>query len=62
MTTRDAQAPCQFVIFGAAGHLVTTKLLPALCHLEAAGRLPSSLRLVAFARRDWDSAAWAAQR
>jgi glucose-6-phosphate 1-dehydrogenase len=58
MKIADDQAPCHFVIFGASGHLVSTKLLPALYHLEAAGRLPDDLMMVALARRDWDTRAW----
>lgn len=50
--------PCHFVIFGAAGHLATTKLLPSLYHLEAAGCLGEALGIVAFARRDWDTERW----
>ncbi len=50
--------PCHLVIFGAAGHLVSTKLLPALYHLERAGRLEEPLGLVAFARRNWDTERW----
>jgi glucose-6-phosphate 1-dehydrogenase len=52
--------PCHFVVFGAAGHLVTTKLLPSLYHLELAGRLDAPLGFVAFARRDWDTQRWRA--
>ncbi len=54
------QYPCNFVIFGATGNLASAKLLPALYHLEAAGRLPPDLTFVAFARREWDDAAWRA--
>jgi len=50
--------PCHFVVFGALGHLVTTKLLPALYHLELVGRLDEPLKFVAFARRDWDTLNW----
>jgi glucose-6-phosphate 1-dehydrogenase len=50
--------PCYFVIFGAAGHLASTKLLPALYSLELAGCLDEALGIIAFARRDWDTAAW----
>jgi len=50
--------PCNFVIFGAVGHLATTKLLPSLYHLEAADCLGESLGIIAFARRDWDNAKW----
>lgn len=52
--------PCYFVIFGATGSLSTTKLLPALCQLEAAQRLHESLRFVAFARREWRREDWLA--
>ena len=45
--------PCAFVIFGATGNLASNKLLPALFHLEAAGRLVENLTLIAFSRRDW---------
>lgn len=50
--------PCTFVIFGATGNLSNNKLLPALYHLEAAGRLPETLNIIAFSRRPWDDAAW----
>ena len=50
--------PCHFVIFGATGNLVTDKLLPALYHLEIAGRINEDLRFVAFARRDWNQEEW----
>ena len=50
--------PCHFVVFGALGHLVTTKLLPSLYHLELVGRLDEALGFVAFARRDWDTPRW----
>jgi glucose-6-phosphate 1-dehydrogenase len=50
--------PCNFVIFGATGNLASIKLLPALYHLELADKLPDSLNFVAFARREWDDAAW----
>ena len=49
--------PCNFVIFGATGNLATKKLLPALLHLELAGKLPEALTFTAFARRDWDDTA-----
>lgn len=50
--------PCTFVIFGATGNLATNKLLPALYHLDCAGRLPEELAIVGFARRDWDDQQW----
>ncbi len=54
------KGPCHFVVFGALGHLVTTKLLPSLYHLELAGRLGEPLAFIAFARRDWDTQRWRA--
>lgn len=50
--------PCHFAIFGAAGHVVRTKLLPALYDLEAAGCLDATLCFVALARRDWNTETW----
>jgi glucose-6-phosphate 1-dehydrogenase len=50
--------PCQFVIFGAAGHLSRTKLLPSLYDLERAGRLTPDLALTALARRDLHTDGW----
>ncbi len=51
---------CQFVIFGATGDLASKKLLPALYHLQCAGRMPEAMRIFAFGRRTWDDAAWQA--
>lgn len=42
-----------FVIFGAAGHLSRTKLLPALHELFALGLLPQGTVIVGVARRPW---------
>jgi glucose-6-phosphate 1-dehydrogenase len=50
--------PCNFVIFGATGNLASIKLLPALYRLEMAGRLPESLDMIAFSRRDWNNDQW----
>lgn len=50
--------PCNFVIFGAAGHLAATKLLPSLYHLDAADCLGDALGIIAFARREWDTERW----
>ncbi len=50
--------PCSFVIFGATGNLACTKLLPALYHLEQAGRLPAEMPVVGVGRRGWDSGDW----
>ena len=49
---------CTFVIFGATGNLSRIKLIPALYHLDLAGRLPEGVRIVGFGRRDWDDGAW----
>jgi glucose-6-phosphate 1-dehydrogenase len=49
---------CTFVIFGATGNLSRVKLLPALYHLDEAGRLPQSVRIVGVGRRGWDDEAW----
>lgn len=46
--------PCSYVIFGATGNLSRLKLMPALYHLEVAGRLPEGTAIVAIGRRSWD--------
>jgi glucose-6-phosphate 1-dehydrogenase len=46
--------PCTYVIFGATGNLSRVKLMPALYHLEVAGKLPEGSRILALGRRDWD--------
>jgi glucose-6-phosphate 1-dehydrogenase len=38
--------PCTYVIFGATGNLSRLKLMPALYHLEEAGRLPDTTRIL----------------
>lgn len=53
--------PCTVVVFGATGSLTKLKLIPALFKLDVAGKLPDELRIVAFARRDYDQAMWAAE-
>ena len=50
--------PCVFTIFGATGHLSRTKLLPALYHLEAEGRLPAGIAIVCVGRRPWNDETW----
>ncbi|MGB5473422.1 MAG: glucose-6-phosphate dehydrogenase [Gammaproteobacteria bacterium] len=50
--------PCTFVIFGSTGNLSCNKLLPALYHLEEAGRLPQQMSIVGFGRREWGSERW----
>ena len=51
-------SPCYFVIFGATGNLASEKLLPALYHLESAGRISEDLHFIATSRRSWDNEAW----
>jgi len=46
---------CTYVIFGATGNLSRVKLMPALYHLEVAGKLPAGTRILALGRRDWDN-------
>ena len=46
--------PCSYVIFGATGNLSRVKLMPALYHLEVAGKLTPETRIIAVGRRDWD--------
>ncbi len=53
--------PCTFVIFGATGNLARNKLLPALYHLEQAGRLPEKMAILGFGRRAWSDAQWREQ-
>lgn len=50
--------PCTFVIFGSTGNLSKRKLLPALYHLETAGRLPDEMKIIGFGRRDWHDQQW----
>ena len=50
--------PCTFVIFGATGNLSHNKLMPALYHLEQAGRLPEAMAIIGVGRREWDDEAW----
>ncbi len=50
--------PCTYVIFGATGNLSRRKLMPALYHLEAAGRLPAGTRILAVGRRPWGQEDW----
>ena len=44
---------CTFIIFGATGNLSQIKLMPALYHLDQAGKLTEKTRIVACGRRDW---------
>ena len=51
--------PLTLVIFGASGDLTRRKLIPALFSLYVKGSIPR-VRIVGFARRDWDSAGFQA--
>ncbi|MBI3335201.1 MAG: glucose-6-phosphate dehydrogenase [Candidatus Portnoybacteria bacterium] len=46
------QLPTVFVVFGATGDLMTKKIVPALFHLFAKGKLPSLFQVIGVARRD----------
>jgi glucose-6-phosphate 1-dehydrogenase len=48
----------QLLLLGASGDLAGRYLLPALAHLQEAGRLPQPLAIVGVARDDWDTAAF----
>ena len=52
---------CAIVIFGATGNLSRSKLIPALFHLEVAGRLEPELRIIGTGRRDWDTEKYRAE-
>ena len=49
---------CTLVIFGSTGNLAAYKLLPALYHIEAAGRLHPDSRILGFGRRAWSDEEW----
>ena len=49
---------CTFAIFGVTGNLAREKLLPALYHLEQAGRLPPQMVVMGIGRRPWDTEQW----
>jgi glucose-6-phosphate 1-dehydrogenase len=51
---RRSPEPAILVIFGATGDLTERKLMPALYRLARDGALPDQLRIVGFARRDWN--------
>ncbi|OIQ86582.1 glucose-6-phosphate 1-dehydrogenase [mine drainage metagenome] len=52
--------PCHFVIFGATGNLATIKLLPCLYNLEAAGRIPGDMNILALGRQEHTEESWLA--
>jgi glucose-6-phosphate 1-dehydrogenase len=49
---------CTFIIFGATGNLSQLKLMPALYHLDQAGKLSDGLTIMACGRRDWSTEAF----
>ncbi|RKZ52062.1 MAG: glucose-6-phosphate dehydrogenase [Candidatus Parabeggiatoa sp. nov. 3] len=55
------EQPCTYVIFGATGNLSRIKLMPALYHLEIAGRLPEGTVILATGRRPWNRDKWIAE-
>jgi len=55
------EQPCTYVIFGATGNLSRLKLMPALYHLEIAGRLPEGTLILATGRRHWNRDKWIAE-
>jgi len=50
--------PCTFVIFGATGNLAKNKLLPALYHLEEAGKLSSGISILGMGRKEYSREQW----
>src|SRR5580658_10310566 len=58
---RRLSEPCSIVIFGASGDLTARKLIPALYHLCKDKLMPSSFRIIGFARRDKTDEAWRAE-
>ena len=56
--SRKPTEPCSIVIFGASGDLTARKLIPALYHLFAEQQMPSSFRVIGFARREKTDDSW----
>jgi len=50
----NADKACTIVIFGASGDLTRRKLLPALYNNFRKNRLDNGVRIIGFARRDWN--------
>jgi glucose-6-phosphate 1-dehydrogenase len=50
----ETNAAATIIIFGASGDLTRRKLIPALYNNFRKKRLPAGLRIVGFARRDWN--------
>ena len=55
---RKAPEPCTIVIFGASGDLTARKLIPAFYHLFKDKLMPSTFRIVGFARREKTDESW----
>jgi len=55
---RKPAEPCSIVIFGASGDLTSRKLIPALYHLFKEHQMPSSFRVIGFARREKTDESW----
>ncbi len=53
LVSRNLPEACSIVIFGATGDLTHRKLIPALYNLAVDGELPSGVRIIGVARRDW---------
>jgi glucose-6-phosphate 1-dehydrogenase len=53
LLSRNLAETCSVVIFGATGDLTHRKLIPALYNLAVDGELPTGVRILGFARRDW---------
>ena len=53
--------PCTYVIFGATGHLSQHKLMPALYHLEAGGKLPEGSKILCIGRKERNDETWRQQ-
>ena len=49
---------CAFIIFGATGNLSQLKLMPALYHLDQAGKLSDGFKIIACGRRDLSTASF----
>ncbi|MEI8288998.1 MAG: glucose-6-phosphate dehydrogenase [Verrucomicrobiota bacterium] len=60
-TERKNLTPCTIVIFGASGDLTARKLIPALYQLFKEKQMPTSFRVVGFARREKTDASWRAE-
>jgi glucose-6-phosphate 1-dehydrogenase len=56
--SRKPTGPCSIVIFGASGDLTARKLIPALYHLFKEQQMPSSFRVIGFARREKTDDSW----